>query len=87
MSTHNQCFRAKIRKNVYPGKPQFYYVKVGCKGVFVTRTCFHVYKTAFCGQILCDSKEFWWKVSLIIGVSNDTKRKEIKKPIIGISKF
>ena len=41
MSTHNQCFRAKIRKNVYPGKPQFYYVKVGCKGVFVTRTCFH----------------------------------------------
>ena len=32
MSTHNLCFRAKIRKNVYPCKPQFYYVKVGCKG-------------------------------------------------------
>ena len=40
MSTHNLCFRAKIRKNVYPCKPQFYYIKVGCKGMFVTRTCF-----------------------------------------------
>ena len=39
-STHNLCFEAKIRKNVYPCKPQFYYIKVGCKGVFVTRTCF-----------------------------------------------
>ena len=28
------------KKNVYPYKPQFYYIKVGCKGVFVTRTCF-----------------------------------------------
>ena len=43
MSTHNQCFRAIIRKNVYPCKPQFYYTKVGCKGVFVTRTCFRDY--------------------------------------------
>ena len=40
MSTHNLCFRAKIRKNVNHCKPQFYYMKVGCKGVFVTRTCF-----------------------------------------------
>ena len=40
-STHNLCFGAKIRKKVYPCKPQFYYIKVGCKGVFVTRTCFH----------------------------------------------
>ena len=39
-STHNLCFSAKIRKNVYPCKPQFYYIKVGCKGVFVTQTCF-----------------------------------------------
>ena len=31
-STHNLCFRAKIRKNVYPDKLQFYYTKVGCKG-------------------------------------------------------
>ena len=39
-STHNLCFGAKIGKNAYPSKPQFYYIKVGCKGVFVTRTCF-----------------------------------------------
>ena len=35
-STHNLCFRGKM----YTCKPQFYYIKVGCKGVFVTRTCF-----------------------------------------------
>ena len=40
-STHNLCFRAKIRKNVYPCKPQFYYIKVGCKGVYITLTCYH----------------------------------------------
>ena len=41
MSTHHLCFRAKIRKNVFPCIPQIHYIKVGCKGVFVTRTCFH----------------------------------------------
>ena len=41
MSTHNLCLRAKIRKNVYPCTPQFHYTKVGCKGVFITRTCLH----------------------------------------------
>ena len=41
-STHDLCFRAKIRKiYIYPGKPQFSYTKVGWKGVFITRTCFH----------------------------------------------
>ena len=30
--THNLCFRAKIRKNEYPCKPQFYNIKMGCKG-------------------------------------------------------
>ena len=39
-STHNLCFEAKIKKKVYPCKPQFYYIKVGCKGVFFTQTCF-----------------------------------------------
>ena len=39
-STHNLCFGTKLRKNVYPRKPQVYFIKVGCKGVFVTRTCF-----------------------------------------------
>ena len=32
-STNNLCFRTKIRKNVYPCKPQFCDIKVGCKGV------------------------------------------------------
>ena len=35
---NNLCFRAKIRKKVYPCKPKFYYIKVGCKGVYITRT-------------------------------------------------
>ena len=30
----------KSENNVYPCKPQFYYIKVGCKGVFITQTCF-----------------------------------------------
>ena len=29
-------------KNEYPCKPQFYYIKVGCKGVFISRTCLHI---------------------------------------------
>ena len=34
-------FWSKNKKNnVYPCKPEFYYIKVGCKGVFITRTCF-----------------------------------------------
>ena len=32
-SSHNVCFWAEIRKNVYPFKPQFYYIKVGFNGV------------------------------------------------------
>ena len=35
-------FWSKNKKKVYTCKPQFYYIKVGCKGVFVTRTCFRV---------------------------------------------
>ena len=33
-------FWSKNKKKVYPCKPPFYYIKVGCKGVFVTRTFF-----------------------------------------------
>ena len=36
MSTHNICFRAKIRKKYTP-----YFIKVGCKGVNIIRTCLH----------------------------------------------
>ena len=28
------------KKKVYPSIPQFYYIKVGFKGVFIARTCF-----------------------------------------------
>ena len=38
-STHNLCFRAKLRKNVYLCKPQFYFIREGCTGVYITRTC------------------------------------------------
>ena len=40
-STYNLCFRAKKEKDVYLCKPQFYYIKVGCKGAYITRTCLH----------------------------------------------
>ena len=40
-SVPQSMFLSKHKKKVYPCKPQFYYIKVGCKGVFVTRTCFH----------------------------------------------
>ena len=33
-------FWSKYKNKVYPCKSQFYYIKVGCKGVFVTRNCF-----------------------------------------------
>ena len=42
-STHNLCFRAKKKrkKNVYTCKLHFYYIKVGCMGVYNTRTCYY----------------------------------------------
>ena len=33
-------FWSKTKKTGYACKPKFYFIKVGCKGVFVTRTCF-----------------------------------------------
>ena len=36
-STHDLCFRAKIRTKCIP---QFYYIKVECKRVSNTRTCY-----------------------------------------------
>ena len=52
-------FWNKNKKNVYPCKPQFYYIKVGCKGVFVTRTCFRdeeVFLYLKISLISCDLK-------------------------------
>ena len=37
-STHNLCFKRKIKKNnVYPFKPKFNFIKVGFKRVISTR--------------------------------------------------
>ena len=30
-----------MKNNVYPCKPQFYYIKVGFKGVKIIQACFH----------------------------------------------
>ena len=41
MSTHNLCFGAKIRKNIYtPAYPSFAIYKMGYKGVYIARTCY-----------------------------------------------
>ena len=40
-TTHDLCFRAKLRKNAFPFKSQFYHLKVVCKGVFITRRFYH----------------------------------------------
>ena len=39
-STHNVCFESKIRKLGLLPNPQFFYIKVGFKGVFISRTWF-----------------------------------------------
>ena len=40
MSTHNVCFESKIRKLGIPLQTPFFYIKVGFKGVSMSRTCF-----------------------------------------------
>ena len=53
--------------------------------------CTNIIKTDLQNRVLRSNlmrlKDFFSKISLIIVVPNDTKRKEIKKTIIGISKF
>ena len=39
MSTHNLCFGSQIRKIGIPCNPQFYNVKVGYEGVYISQTC------------------------------------------------
>ena len=46
-------FWSKNKKKEYPCKTQFYYIKVGCKGVFVTQTCFR--DVHFCMFVVCMS--------------------------------
>ena len=38
--TYHLCFGLKIRKQIYPCHPKFDSIKVGCKAVFITRTCY-----------------------------------------------
>ena len=41
MITHNFCFGAKIRTiGISLQTPFFFYIKVGFKGVYISRTCF-----------------------------------------------
>ena len=39
--THNLCLSRNSKNNVYPCKPQFYYIKVGFKVVKIIQACFH----------------------------------------------
>ena len=39
-STRNLFFGGKIRKTGIPCVPQFFYIKVGFKGIYITRKCF-----------------------------------------------
>ena len=38
--TQSMFWSKNKKKYVYPSKPHFFYIKVGCKGVFITRTCY-----------------------------------------------
>ena len=62
MSTHNLCFRAKKReKNVYPCKPQFYYIKWGVRGYTCTLHRHVIMMKPFETNtlILVDSNRLW----------------------------
>ena len=57
-------FWSKKKKNrfIYPRIPQFYYMKVGFKGVYITWTCFpemstQVYKVEFIKMSLFTKKK------------------------------
>ena len=38
---HSMFLSRNKKNNVYPCKPQFYYIKVGFKGVKIILACFH----------------------------------------------
>ena len=50
-------FSSKNKKNMYTRvNPTFFYIKVGCNGVFITRTCYPdvQIETKFCIHIIVD---------------------------------
>ena len=87
MSTLNVCFRAKIRKNVYPCTPQFYYTKVGCKEAFVTRTCFR--DRMMSGACINENKTCRWRVlmTLIITTSDSYFETLLCNSIVHVNTF
>ena len=53
MGTHNPCFLSRNKKNnVYPCKPQFYYIKVGFKGVKIILVCFRNVEVGVASQFI-----------------------------------
>ena len=53
-------------KKCIPYKCQFYYIKVGCTGVYITRTCKH---DEFTENVIFLLKIVWYFDSLFLGES------------------
>ena len=49
--TQSMFLSRNKKNNVYPCKPQFYYIKVGFKGVKIIQVCFHDEKCQSFGTI------------------------------------
>ena len=79
-STHNLCFGAKIRKIGIPLEPQFYYIKVGFKGVNITRTCFRDVQVGYSKFTESYIKTSDKRYDLILdGYSNETHPAKLRK--------
>ena len=50
------CIKKEKKKIVIPCIPQFCYIKVGLKGVYITRTCFH------------DELEIYWRFLIMFSL-------------------
>ena len=77
MSTHDLGFRAKIRDNVYPCKPQFYYLRMGCEGVQITQVCYHDKQHDQGLDKFCPAGKFQWKKPDNAGMANTLKVTEV----------
>ena len=66
-STHNLCLWAEIWKNdVYPCKPQLYYIKVGFKGAKTIQACFRDGVQNISLESFCD----YWQTFSVHPVAN-----------------
>ena len=67
-STHNLCFFSRNKKNnIYPCKPQFYYIKVGFKGVKIVKACFRDGSTY--NFILVSSQNIYMYVLIFVRIA------------------